>query len=71
MLSDASNSLSKMPGMASKTAGGMGDGVELSPSMQAMIARQPLKKILTQGGMDLNSDQVRDFNAALNQIKRY
>lgn len=60
-----------MAAMASKTAGGMGDGVKLSPSMQATIARQPLKKILTQAGMDLNSDQARGLNAALNQIKRY
>ena len=56
--------------MTSKTAGGMGAGVEMTPSMQAMIARQPLKKLLTQVGMDLNSPEVIDINTALNQIKR-
>ena len=59
-----------MAAMTEKTAGGMGEGVEMSPAMQAMVARQPLKKLLVQAGMDLESDMVKQLNAALNQIEK-
>ena len=58
-----------MAAMNSKTAGGMGEGVEISPSVQDMIARQPLKKLLVQGGISLDSKEAIELNAALNRIK--
>ncbi|MCR4588177.1 MAG: glycoside hydrolase family 2 protein [Lachnospiraceae bacterium] len=59
-----------MAEMKANTAGGMGEGVSLSPAMLAMIARQPLKKLLVQGGVDLDSEKAKQLNAALNRIKR-
>ena len=38
--------------------------------MQAMVARQPLKKILSQGGMNLSEDQLKELNAMLNRIPK-
>jgi hypothetical protein len=35
-----------------------------------MIARQPLKKLLVQGGMELDGDMARQLNAALNRIPK-
>jgi len=34
-----------------------------------MIARQPLKKLLVQGGISLDSKEAIELNAALNRIK--
>ncbi len=59
-----------MAAMQSKTAGGMGAGVKLSEGMLAMIARQPLSKLLQQGGMELDSDEIDALQAALSKIKR-
>jgi beta-galactosidase len=56
--------------MSTKTAGGMGEGVQMTGAMQKMIARQPLKKLLAQGGMELDSDMAKQLNAALNRIKK-
>lgn len=59
-----------MASMTRKTAGGMGDGVKIPKSMQAIVARQPLKKLLGQAGIDLKSDTAKALNAALNKIKK-
>ena len=59
-----------MAAMNSKTAGGMGEGVKIPKAMQAIIARQPLKKLLQQGGMDLDSLEVKDLEMALAKIKK-
>ncbi len=59
-----------MSKMNSSAAGGMGEGVEISPSVQAMIARQPLKKLLTQGGMKLSEKQLQEIDQVLNQIPK-
>lgn len=56
--------------MTAKTAGGMGEGVKVSKEMQAIVARQPLKRLLGQVGIDLESDAAKQLNAALNQIKK-
>lgn len=56
--------------MTAKTAGGMGEGVKASKEMQAIVARQPLKRLLGQVGIDLESDAAKQLNAALNQIKK-
>ena len=59
-----------MAAMTSRTAGGMGEGVEISEAMQQMIARQPLKKLLQQGGMDIESDEIKALSNALMNIKK-
>ena len=59
-----------MASMSAKTAGGMGEGVKIPKAMQEIIARQPLKKLLQQGGIDPTSEQVKQLQAALSQIKR-
>ena len=56
--------------MQKNTAGGMGANVKISPAMQAMIARQPLKKLLQQGGMDIDSELVKNSSEALSKIKK-
>ena len=38
--------------------------------MHAIVARQPLKRLLGQVGIDLESDAAKQLNAALNQIKK-
>ena len=35
-----------------------------------IIARQPLKKLIAQGGMDPDSDMIRGLDMALRQIKK-
>lgn len=59
-----------MNDMKAHTAGGMGEGMTLSPAMLAMIARQSLKKILIQGGIAIDSEEAIKLNDALNRIKR-
>lgn len=59
-----------MKQMQNNTAGGMGKDVEIPPSMMAMIARQPLKKLLSQGGIDAEGEQARMLAAALARIPK-
>ena len=59
-----------MEQMQKNTAGGMGANVKISPAMQAMIARQPLKKLLQQGGMDIDSESFKNISEALSKIKK-
>ena len=59
-----------MSQMNSNTAGGMGEGVEIPESMQKIIARQPLKKLLQQGGIEVDGEQAKMLAAALSQIKK-
>lgn len=56
--------------MTGKAAGGMGEGVAIPEAMQQMIARQPLKKLLQQGGIELEPEKLQQINAALNQIPK-
>ncbi len=51
-------------------AGGMGQGVKISEAMQAMIDRQPLKKLLAQSGMKISDEELQNINQALNQIPK-
>jgi hypothetical protein len=39
-----------------------------NPAVQAMVARQSLKKLLQQGGFKLDEKQLAEINAVLNQI---
>ena len=48
----------------------MGEGVKISEEMQAIVARQPMKKLLVQAGIALESDMAKQLNAALNKIKK-
>ena len=59
-----------MERMQKNTAGGMGANVKISPAMQAMIARQPLKKLLQQGGMDIDSESFKNISEVLSKIKK-
>ena len=59
-----------MESMKRSTAGGIGADVKISPAMQAMVARQPLKKLLQQGGMEIGSEDVTRLNEALSRIKK-
>lgn len=59
-----------MSQMTGKTAGGMGEGVAIPEAMQKMVARQPLKKLLQQGGMEVEPEKLQELNAALNQIPK-
>ena len=59
-----------MAQMNANTAGGMGKNVEIPEAMQKIIARQPLKKLISQGGMDPDSDMIKGLDAALRQIKK-
>ncbi len=56
--------------MNSKMAGGMGEGVKIPKAMQAIIARQPLRKLIEQGGMDLDSPEIKKLEMALSKIKK-
>ena len=59
-----------MKQMQSSAAGGMGKDVEIPSSMMAMIARQPLKKLLAQGGMEVDGEQAKMLAAALARIPK-
>ncbi|MDO4622028.1 MAG: glycoside hydrolase family 2 TIM barrel-domain containing protein [Eubacteriales bacterium] len=54
--------------MQASAAGGMGMNVEVNPAVQAMIARQPLKKLIAQGGIKLSEEELAGINRMLNQI---
>lgn len=59
-----------MAAMNSKTAGGMGEGVKIPKAMQEIIARQPIKKLLVQGGIDLDSKEALGLQKALSAIRK-
>lgn len=56
--------------MTKKAAGGMGEGAAIPEAMQKIVARQPLKKLLQQGGMELEEEKLEELNRALNQIRK-
>lgn len=59
-----------MQAMQQNMAGGMGKDVKIPKAMQAIVARQPLKKLLAQAGMDVNSEQAKQLAAALSRIPK-
>ncbi len=61
---------SLMTQMNQKTAGGMGEGVKIPKAMMEMVARQPLKKLLVQAGVDLNSEEAKQLEMALRHIRK-
>ena len=59
-----------MKQMQSSVAGGMGQNVKIPKTMMAIIARQPLKKLLAQSGMDADGEQANMLSAALSKIPK-
>lgn len=59
-----------MSQMQGSVAGGMGKNVEIPEAMMAMIARQPLKKLLAQSGMDADGEQAKILAMALAKIPK-
>ncbi len=56
--------------MQGSVAGGMGKNAKIPKAMMAMIARQPLKKLLTQAGIDADGEQAKMLAAALAKIPK-
>lgn len=59
-----------MEQMKSQMAGGMGENAEIPQAMLAMIARQPLVKLLQQAGIDPKGETAQQLNAALSRISK-
>lgn len=59
-----------MQQMKNNTAGGMGKNVKIPKAMMAIIARQPLRKLLAQGGIDADGREAKELAAALGRIKK-
>ena len=59
-----------MQNLGNKMAGGMGKGVEIPKAMMAVVARQPLSKLLTQAGIELSSNEAKQIAQALSKIKK-
>ncbi len=55
-------------GLMGRLKGAADAAKQVNPAMQAMIARQPLKKVLQQGGFNLDENQIRELNKMLNKI---
>jgi beta-galactosidase len=49
---------------------GMAAGAKIPAAMQKMIDRQPLKKLMAQGGMEVSDEMIAQLNAALQKIKK-
>jgi beta-galactosidase len=49
---------------------GMAKGAKIPAAMQKMIERQPLKKLMAQGGMEVSEEMIAQLNAALQKIKK-
>jgi len=59
--------------MMAQAAGSFGDvseGITMPASMQAMIDRMPLNKLLRQLDKSITPEMVQKLNAALNQIPK-
>ena len=61
---------SMMQTMMKTTAGGMGKGVKIPKMMLAMIARQPLNKLLKQAGIDPAGELATQLSKELSKIKK-
>lgn len=57
-----------LDGMMSRMMKGREAAMDANPAMQSMIARQPLKKLLEQGGFKLGEEQLAELNSMLNRI---
>lgn len=61
---------SMMSKMTENAAGGMGKNVKIPKVMQKLVARQPMKKLLAQGGFDKDGKMAEQLNAALSKIRK-
>ena len=59
-----------LEGMMSRSPKANQAATQQNPAMQAMVARQPLKKVLQQGGFGLDEQQLRELNKMLNKIPK-
>ena len=59
-----------MKQMQGSVAGGMGQNAQVPKAMMEMIARQPLKKLLAQSGMDVEGEQAKMLATALARIPK-
>ena len=66
----ASELIGKMMAQAAGSFGNVAEGITMPASMQAMIDRMPLNKLLRQLGKAITPEMVHQLNAALNQIPR-
>ena len=66
----ASELIGKMMAQAAGSFGNVAEGITMPASMQAMIDRMPLNKLLRQLGKAITPEMVHQLNAALNQILR-
>ena len=66
----ASELIGKMMAQAAGSFGNVAEGITMPASMQAMIDRMPLNKLLRQMGKAITPEMVHQLNAALNQILR-
>ena len=62
--------LGKMMENVHKSYGDVAKSVTMPPSVQKMLDRQPLEKMLKQAGKAVTPAMVKQLNAALNQIPR-
>ena len=62
--------LAKMMENVHKSYGDVAKSVTMPPSVQKMLDRQPLEKMLKQAGKAVTPAMVKQLNAALNQIPR-
>ena len=66
----ASGLIGKMMAQAAGSFGDVSEGITMPASMQAMIDRMPLNKLLRQLDKSITPEMVHQLNAALNQIPR-
>ncbi len=59
-----------LEGLMKRAPGEKKAGTEQNPAMQAMVARQTLKKVLQQGGFGLDEEQMAEINKMLNRIPK-
>lgn len=62
--------LNKMMEKVHKSYGDVAQSVTLPPSVQRMLDRQPLEKVLKQAGKAMSPAMVKQLNSALNRIPR-
>ncbi len=59
-----------MKEMSENVAGGMGKGAEIPEAMKAIIARQPLSKLIQQSGANFTQQQMEEIDEFLRQIPK-
>ena len=68
--SAAQQAVERVMARAAGSFGDVSEGITMPASMQAMIDRMPLNKLLRQLGKSITPEMVQKLNAALNQIPK-